>query len=97
MSLPGADRLLPLARMARVIRVVVGKQPNARVAVDNPAADLMGHAGFGFERPAVVAKIDQLGRLVLSQRRNNGHARTDDDAIAPRAGELRWFQRWRVS
>ena len=68
MDLHGADRIL-LARASAHEVGVVREQPDPRHPFEDPLPTGAREAKLRLERPAIGAKVDELGRIVLPERR----------------------------
>src|SRR4029079_10913617 len=78
MRLQGDHGLLMPHGSTGIVAVIVREEPHPSVAVEGPAPGWYREPDLGLERPAVGAKIDQLGRIVLADRRGDGEAGADD-------------------
>ena len=83
MNLRRGNRILLTRPSAKELRVV-RKQPDPRHGLDYPLAKGTRETEFRPERPAVGAEVDELRRIVLSERRRNRDADSDDALLTVR-------------
>ena len=93
MDLRGGNRiLLPRASAEEV--GVIREEPDAGHRLQDPLAIGAREADLWLERPAIGAEVDELRRIVLSERRRDGEADADDASLLIR-GKLLWRHRRR--
>src|SRR5262249_32743494 len=64
-------------------RWVGSEEPGSSIPIDDPMAPAPGKSNFRFERPAIVAPINQFPRIVLSRRRDHAETRTNNRLLRP--------------
>ena len=91
-DLRGDNRILLPRASADEVRVV-GEEPHAGHRLDDPLAVRARQADLRLERPAIGAEVDELRRIVLSERRRHREADADDGLLPIRRKLLRRHRR----
>ena len=89
--LKAADRRFRLRQGNRdvVVRRIGGIKPNPSIAIQDPVAPTLRVTELGFERPAIDAPVDELGRVVLTRGSNDLQARAQKYLLLPLSEILR--------